>query len=111
MQSDLDVQGNADAAKQLAMQSQLVQLINKLQQRKEDDNGYDHVRNSFTGRGVAAGKHTHVRRTCMHCKPAPPARLTAMHCILRFHQRCRQRSFLCPRCAALLYVPECASAT
>ena len=60
MQSDLDTQGNAEAAKQLAMQSQLVGLINKLQQRKEDDNGYDHVRNSFTGRGVAAGKTTHV---------------------------------------------------
>ena len=60
VQSDLDTQGNAEAAKQLALQSQLVQVINRLQQRKEDDNGFDHVRNSFTGRGVAAGKHTHV---------------------------------------------------
>ena len=106
VQSDLDTQGNAEAAKQLAMQSQLVGLINKLQQRKEDDNGFDHVRNSFTGRGVAAGKHTHVRRTCMHCKPAPPARLTAMHCILRFLLKSHPLYFRCPRCAALLYVPD-----
>lgn len=97
VQSDLDTQGNAEAAKQLAMQSQLVQVINRLQQRKEDDNGFDHVRNSFTGRGVAAGKHTHVRRTCMHCKPAPPARLTAMHCILRFPLKSLPLSFHCPR--------------
>mgnify|MGYP004316144929 CR=1 FL=1 len=106
VQSDLDTQGNAEAAKQLALQSQLVQVINRLQQRKEDDNGFDHVRNSFTGRGVAAGKHTHVRRTCMHCKPAPPARLTAMHCILRFLLKSHPLSFRCPRCAALLYVPD-----
>ena len=83
VQSDLDTQGNAEAAKQLAMQSQLVQVINRLQQRKEDDNGFDHVRNSFTGRGVAAGKHTHVP------PEVPPA-----------------GSFRCPRCAAPLYVPD-----
>ena len=35
-------------------------MINRLQQRKEDSNGFDHVKNSFTGRGVAAGKHSSV---------------------------------------------------
>jgi len=60
VQSDLDSEGNAEQAKALAMQSQLVQVINRLQQRKQDDNGFDHVRNSFGGKGVASGKHTHI---------------------------------------------------
>ena len=60
VQSDLDSEGNAEQAKALAMQSQLVQVINRLQQRKQDDSGFDHVRNSFGGKGVASGKHTHI---------------------------------------------------
>ena len=60
VQSDLDSEGNAEQAKALAMQAQLVGVINKLQQRKQDDNGFDHVRNSFGGKGVASGKHTHI---------------------------------------------------
>ena len=106
VQSDLDTQGNAEAAKQLAMQSQLVQMINRLQQRKEDSNGFDHVKNSFTGRGVAAGKHSAVRRTRIHCNPAPPARLTAMHHVFRFPRRSRLQFSRCPRCAAPLCVPN-----
>ena len=89
VQSDLDTQGNAEAAKQLAMQSQLVQVINRLQQRKEDDNGFDHVRNSFTGRGVAAGKHTHT-----HVPPEVPPRFLLKSCI--FAAQGVQRPSTCP---------------
>jgi hypothetical protein len=60
VQSDLDSEGNAEQAKALAMQSQLVQVINRLQQRKQDDNGFDHVRNSFGGKGVASGRHNYI---------------------------------------------------
>ena len=38
----------------------MVQVINRLQQRKDPDDKFDHVRNSFGGKGVAAGKHNHV---------------------------------------------------
>ena len=93
VQSDLDSETNAEQARALAMQSQLVNIINKLQHRKEDDNGFDHVRNSFGGKGVAAGKHNHVRRTCSHRIHAQRARLTTTHFILRFPRRCRQRFF------------------
>ena len=38
------------------MQSQLVQIINRLQQAKTDNpNGFDHIRGSFSGKGVASG--------------------------------------------------------
>ena len=60
VQSDLDSEGNAEQAKALAMQSSLVGIINKLQQRKQDDTGFDHVRNSFGGKGVASGKLSHI---------------------------------------------------
>ena len=58
--TDLDIEGNTAAAQALSMQSQLVQLINKLQTRKQEDNGIDIQRGSFSGRGVAAGSTSHV---------------------------------------------------
>ena len=60
VQSDLDSETNAEQARALALQSQMVQVINRLQQRKDPDDKFDHVRNSFGGKGVAAGKHNHV---------------------------------------------------
>lgn len=58
--TDLDIEGNTAAAQALSMQSQLVQLINKLQTRKQEDNGMDIQRGSFSGRGVASGSTSHV---------------------------------------------------
>ena len=61
VQTDLDNDSNSEATRSLAMQAQLVGIINKLQQAKTDNpNGFDHVRGSFTGKGVASGSTSHV---------------------------------------------------
>lgn len=61
IQTDLDNSGNAEQTRSLAMQTQLVALINRLQQSKTDNpNGFDHVRGSFSGKGVASGSTSHV---------------------------------------------------
>lgn len=61
IQTDLDNDGNAEQTRSLAMQTQLVALINRLQQSKTDNpNGFDHVRGSFSGKGVASGSTSHV---------------------------------------------------
>ena len=97
VQSDLDSETNAEQARALALQSQMVQVINRLQQRKDPDDKFDHVRNSFGGKGVAAGKHNHVRRTCSHRIHAQRARLTTTHFILRFPRKSRPQFSRCPR--------------
>ena len=61
IQTDLDNEGNAEQTRSLAMQTQLVGIINKLQQAKTDNpNGFDHIRGSFSGKGVASGSTSHV---------------------------------------------------
>jgi hypothetical protein len=61
IQTDLDNSDNAEQTRSLAMQTQLVGIINKLQQAKTDNpNGFDHIRGSFSGKGVASGSTSHV---------------------------------------------------
>lgn len=61
IQTDLDNTDNAQQTRTLAMQTQLIQIINRLQQSKTDNpNGFDHVRGSFSGKGVASGSTSHV---------------------------------------------------
>ena len=61
IQTDLDNSENAEQTRSLAMQTQLIQIINRLQQSKTDNpNGFDHIRGSFSGKGVASGSTSHV---------------------------------------------------
>lgn len=57
-----DGQDNAQQAASLAMQHQMLKMINQLQTTHSGagSSGPDHQLNSFSGGGVATGKHTHV---------------------------------------------------
>ena len=55
-----DGQDNAQQAAALATQHQLMKVINTLQTTAGASAGPDHQTNSFSGGGVATGKHSHV---------------------------------------------------